>query len=105
MGTFTIDRTEAELEHVHAERHRQEQLKREGRFTYTLADKEMPEGMKLAALLEEVAEVGKNLLAREGLVTDGDTSLDAIHKELSQVAALSCAWMEFITMLRDAGQV
>jgi hypothetical protein len=99
------DRTWSELEAVEAERLRQERLKREGRFSYTLADDEMPDGMKLAALLEEVAEVGKNLLAREGLVTDGDTSLDAIHKELSQVAALSVAWMENITTLRDAGQV
>src|ERR1035441_5621357 len=94
MSTFTVDRTEAELEVVHAERHRQERLKREGRFSYTLADDEMPDGMKLAALLEEVAEVGKNLLAREGLVTDGDTSLDAIHKELSQVAAPLSSRME-----------
>jgi hypothetical protein len=79
---------------VHTERVRQEKLKREGRFKHTLADPEMPDALKLAAVMEEVAEVGKNLLTRAGLVQDGDPSLVAIYTEVKQVGALSVAWME-----------
>jgi hypothetical protein len=90
---------------VHAERIRQEKLKRDGRFTYTLADDEMPDTAKLACIIEEIGEVGRNVLAREGFVTDGDGTLVALHKEICQVAALSVAWMENLTLQMDAGRV
>jgi|SRR5665213_753504 len=105
MTTFPTDPTGAELEIVYIERGRQAQLKAEGRFRYTLADREMPELAKLACIIEEVGEVGRDVLASEGLVTDGDTSLVALHKELCQVAALSVAWMEYLTLLMDSGLV
>ena len=93
----TIENTKQELWEVQLERRRQDQLKREGRFRHTLADSGMPDELKLAAVLEELAEVGKNLLARAGAVQDGDPSLEAIHTEVTQVAALSVAWMECLT--------
>jgi hypothetical protein len=97
--------TAAELDAICDERWRQEQLKKEGRFTYTLADAGIDDYARLACIQEEVGEIARNLLARDGIVTDGETSLTALHKELCQVAALSVAWMEYITTLMDAGQV
>jgi hypothetical protein len=91
---LSIDETERQLLVVHIERLRQERLKLEGRFKHTLADGELQDEFKLAMVLEEVAEVGKNLLARAALVQDGDASLEAIYTEVTQVAALSVAWME-----------
>jgi hypothetical protein len=76
------------------ERERQHRLKAEGRFKYTPSDDELTDWQRLAMILEEVGEVARNLLARDGLVTDGDVGDDALAKELSQVAALSVAWME-----------
>ena len=73
------------------ERKRQEHLKETGRFKYTLDDNPgMDDGQRLAALLEEVAEVGKAILGEAGLVIDGGD----IDKELTQVAALAFAWLE-----------
>lgn len=99
MDTFTIDRTESELHEIHIERRRQEKLKAEGRFSHTPADGELelPEPFKLAMIVEELGEVGRNVLARSELVTDGDTNDEALHKELCQVAALAVAWMERLT--------
>ena len=98
-------RTNAELDNVQEERRRQERLKAEGRFRYTLADVEASNTLRLGAVVEEIGEVSKNLLAREGLVTDGDPTLRALHTELSQVAALSVAWMEYLTAQIDDGNV
>jgi hypothetical protein len=105
MNTFTIDRTEAELYIIHTERLRQERLKVEGRFRYTLSDEGASDLLRLSSVVEEIGEVSKNLLAREGLVTDGEPTLKAIHKELSHVAALSVAWMEYLTQLMEKGIV
>ncbi len=94
--------TEVALQAVKAERSRQELLKCEGRFEHTLADEDgYEDGLKLACILEEVAEVGKNLLAKAGKHNDGDPSVEALYKELSQVAALSVAWMEFLLVEID----
>jgi hypothetical protein len=76
------------------ERERQHRLKAEGRFKYTPSDDGLTDWQRLGTILEEVGEVGRNLLARDGLVTDGDASDAALAKELSQVAALCVAWME-----------
>lgn len=96
-------RTAYELGAISSERRRQEHLKVEGRFKYTLADEEMPEHAKLACIMEEVGEVSRNVLARGGFVTDGETGLVELHYELSQIAALSVAWMESLTLLMDTG--
>ena len=79
---------------IRAERERQERLKQEGRFRYTLLDTGIQESEKLACIVEEVGEVGRNVLARAHLVFDGDLEDTALLSELTQVAALACAWME-----------
>ena len=82
------------LEHVRNERHRQEELRRAGRFKETCASATMDEGVKLAVLLEEVGEVARALLEK------GDAANDKhgveLRKELVQVAAVCVAWVEAI---------
>lgn len=78
------------------ERVRQETLKAEGRFRYTLADEPgLSDGERLAALLEEIAEVGKAMLGERMLVSDGGNK----RKELIEVAACAVAWVEAIDTL------
>lgn len=84
--------TERVLNEIGKERVRQESLKREGRFKHTLADRGMDDGEKLAAICEEVGEVGRALLGNRMLVQDGGN----LRKELIQVAALAVAWVESI---------
>jgi len=84
--------TESVLNEVAKERTRQEMLKVEGRFRHTLADRGMDDGEKLAAICEEVGEVGRALLGNRMLVQDGGD----LRKELIQVAALAVAWVESI---------
>ena len=90
---------------IRAERERQERLKQEGRFRYTLLDTGIQESEKLACIVEEVGEVGRNVLARAHLVFDGDLEDTALLSELTQVAALACAWMERLvsTQQEDKG--
>lgn len=91
------------LDMIETERERQLALKAEGRFQYTPSDIELYEAEILAMIVEEVGEVARNVLARANLVTDGDQTIPALMKELSQVAALSLAWMErLMTELRNA---
>jgi NTP pyrophosphatase (non-canonical NTP hydrolase) len=87
-------RLERALTTVGRERKRQLALQQQGRFTYTLSDDGMTDFERLACIVEEVGEVGRNVLARAGLATDGDTDDAALRKELSQIAALAVAWME-----------
>lgn len=87
-------RLESVLTAVGSERKRQLLLKEQGRFKYTPSDDELTDWQRLGMITEEVAEVARNLLARDGLVTDGDVDDEALRKELCQVAALSAAWME-----------
>ena len=73
------------LAEVGRERSRQEQLKAKGKFTYTCADAEMPDGQRLAVLVEEVGEVARAMNDGKGL-----------REELIQVAAVAVAWVEAI---------
>lgn len=86
--------SECALAAVGTERKRQLALKDEGRFSYTLSDDGMTDFERLACIVEEVGEVGRNVLRRAGLATDGDDNDAALRKELSQIAALAVAWME-----------
>lgn len=86
------------LEHVltliGSERKRQLVLKAQGRFEYTASDDGITDAQRLAMIVEEVGEVARNVLARDGMVTDGDASDAELRKELCQVAALCASWME-----------
>ena len=80
------------LAEVGRERSRQEQLKAEGKFTYTCADAEMTDGQRLAVLVEEVGEVARAMNDGKGL-----------REELIQVAAVAVAWVEAIDTAEGAG--
>ena len=70
---------------VAAERLRQEGLKASGKFPATCADP-IPDGAKLAILMEEVGEVARAINDRQ--------SRDELRAELVQVAAVAVAWLE-----------
>jgi hypothetical protein len=82
------------LARIGEERARAIRLKEQGRFEYTIADDGVSDGMRLAMIAEEVGEVARNIMAREGIVTDGSAEDSELFKELCQVAALSAGWME-----------
>jgi hypothetical protein len=81
------------------ERERQERLRQEGRFKHTLNEVLIQEPEKLAVIMEEVGEIGKNVLRRAYLVSDGDPSTPALLDELLQTAALCLAWGEALVEL------
>lgn len=70
------------LSDVHAERRRQTSLRDAGRME------------RLAALVEEVGEVGRALLERDGAVNDVHGA--KLRTELVQVAAVAVAWIEYL---------
>lgn len=80
-----------------AEFHRQQKLKREGRFKYTCADNEMNNGERLAVLVEEVGEVARALCELQQCNphdTEGLQKLLHLKTELVQVGAVCLAWLE-----------
>lgn len=92
------------LREISEERGRQDVLKAEGRFEYTLADNPGLDDMeKLYCILEELAEAGKAIMRSRGLVTDGDGH--ALRKEIVQVAALALAWLEALPREDDGNTV
>jgi len=78
------------------ERHRQDDLKAEGRFRFTCADDGMSNTERLACLVEEVGEVAQEVLTQKGrrLARDTEGSEEALRKEITQVAAICVAWLE-----------
>lgn len=83
---------------VETERLRQNRLKAEGRFAYTLADPEMSHGDRVACLGEEFGEACRAVVEVSGLSNDlkvGDLTMN-LQKELVQVAACCVAWLEAI---------
>lgn len=92
--------TDHVLDLIRRERTRQDTLKAEGRFRYTLADKPgLDDGEKLACLAEELGEIGRALLGRRMLVSDGGN----IRKELLHLAALAVAWIEALPAGGETG--
>jgi hypothetical protein len=86
--------TWAALLDVYAERRRQDRLRDEGRFAATLADKDaLLLGEKLAVITEEIGECARCVLSMCGLVQE-ELEVEDLRKELVQVAALACAWIE-----------
>lgn len=83
------------LEKVYEERQRQEQLLKEGKFTFTAAS-EVNNALKASILGEEVGEVHKAL-------NDGD-DLASLQAELVQVAAVAVAWAESLEREMEAAQ-
>jgi NTP pyrophosphatase (non-canonical NTP hydrolase) len=82
-------------EEIADERNRQEQLRREGKFSHTAAspdDARFSDGWRLAALMEEVGEAAEAALERAGFI--GKPKGTDLRKELVQVAAICVAWIE-----------
>ena len=94
MDHYSANARQHALAAIDLERARQEKLKQDGRFRYTIFDTGLQEAEKLTLITEEVGEVGRNVLARAHLTTDGDRTDRALFVELTQVAALCCGWME-----------
>lgn len=83
------------------ERARQERLKAEGKFEFSVADREMSFLAGYAILGEEFGEVGREVLALAGLVPEG-ASLERLRKELVQVGAVVVAMIERV-LQEEAG--
>lgn len=83
---------------VASARRRQDVLKAEGRFEHTCADDELTLTEKLAILAEEFGEVARevNTNDRRRLARDTDGTDAALLKEVTQVAAVSVAWIEWL---------
>ena len=83
---------------IHAERERQEQLFREGKFLFTCASPTADPKRKLRILVEELGEVAKAIDQLEIAGSRNSLALKAWHDELKlelvQVAAVAVAWLE-----------
>lgn len=77
------------------ERERQERLKLQKRFQYTLADPEMNDYERLAAIVEEVGEVSTCILEESKLCADSGKNHN-LRAELIQVAACCVAFVEHL---------
>lgn len=75
---------------IDRERLRQETLKAEGKFRYTLADPQMGAFERIACLTEELGEVARASLGEARLAEDGGD----VTEELVQLAACCVAWLE-----------
>jgi hypothetical protein len=84
---------------VGSERKKQLLYQSQGKFKYTLSDPSCDELTGVACLGEELGEVSRAVLNRQGLANDPevDRSDRALYHELSQIAALAVAWMEKLT--------
>lgn len=83
-----MSKLEYVLQLIQKERIHQNALKAAGKFEYTPADKECPEGTRLAVLVEEVGEVAR------AICEDDERNK---FEELVQVAAVCVAWLEHMT--------
>lgn len=84
--TINGDRQKPAVYEILAERERQEELKADGKFSFTCADDQLTDFQKLSILTEEVGEVARE--CNEGI------SSNNLRNELAQVAAVALAWME-----------
>jgi len=79
---------------VAAERIRQQQLFRDGKFTFTCASPTADENRKLRVLAEEVGEVAEALDRIENSKSNHRPAREHLRDELVQVAAVACGWLE-----------
>ena len=101
MLPVTMARRRAAIERILTERSRQEELKRAGRFPYTLADPDLTLSQKVGKILEELAEANKCVQWLEGTAyndfepgTPEAVVMSKLKEEVTQVAALALAWLE-----------
>lgn len=95
------------LQEIHAERLRQEELKRDGKFDWTCADLQtskktvITHAERSVVLAEEVGEAAREVM--EAIIADDKGQVERqqeciakLRKELVQVAAVAVAWVEAI---------
>ena len=81
------------LQRVNAERHRQEELRRKGKFQHTCASKTgLSHSDKLAVLGEEFGEAARHVT--EGIIDPSRVEVKKLQEELIQIAAVAVAWAE-----------
>ena len=88
------DMQQSILNEVYDERRRQEQLRNDGKFDFTCADKDCTSQQKLPILGEEFGEVCRAVCEQDGNSEIGRTNL---RKELIEVAAVAVAWVESLS--------
>lgn len=99
---FIPELNDVVLDDIRRERLSQEQLKAAGKFKHTLSDPEMEDIDRLAALMEEVGEAATAMLEQRRNATPQDPNKPGnLRKELIQVAAVACGWIEAIDMKAD----
>lgn len=98
------------LQEIHAERLRQEDLKRQGKFAWTCADLEtagangtrhIDHSERSVVLAEEVGEASREVMELIIAIDKGKREsarecVQKLRKELVQVAAVAVAWCEAI---------
>jgi NTP pyrophosphatase (non-canonical NTP hydrolase) len=85
------------FEQIAAERVRQQELLRAGKFTYTAASPVADNNRKLRILVEEVGEVAEAIDHLEQLNHNSPAAKrqrEHLREELIQVAAVAVAWLE-----------
>lgn len=103
---FIPEVNEVVLEQIRKERLRQEQLKAAGKFKHTAADVECPDLDRLAALMEEVGEAATASMEERRTATPREAGKPSdLRKELIQVAAVACAWVESIDIREEENRV
>lgn len=97
---------------VLVERQRQDRLKEQGKFRFTCADDGLIDSEKYVVLGEEFGEVGRAVLNELALSTDYSEMpesaqslmvLTQLRKELTEVAAVACAWLESLELEPEEG--
>lgn len=83
---------------VYRERLRQEDLKEQGKFKYTCAEKKITHTECFLILAEEFGEVAHEV--NESIGGHTKLALTKLENELIQVAAVACAWAEKVRIER-----
>ena len=79
---------------IAAERLRQRQLLREGRFKHCCDSREISNFQKLAIATEELGEIAREIFEMHDKNDFSPARLAALRKEQVQLAAVMAAWLE-----------
>ena len=79
---------------IAAERCRQQELLKAGKFTYTCSSPVVDDNRKLRILVEEVGEVAEAIERLEMSKRGHLPAKEHLREELVQVAAVAVAWLE-----------
>ncbi|MGH9966562.1 MAG: hypothetical protein ACREBG_01845 [Pyrinomonadaceae bacterium] len=83
---------ETTLQAIRNECHRQEELIKSGKFSWSCDKPGIPDSQRLTVLAEEFGEVAREVM--EALISESRYDREKLRKELVQVAAVRVAWCE-----------